>query len=338
MAYTADGVLSQWRTELGLGEYPGGSNRNKVTAWYKLVGPWCDMQTVYEAYQAAGDHGVERNGRFAYTVWHAQWFQRQDRIGRTPKKGALVFYDWAGSRSIGTIDHVGIVEAVHRDGTFTTLEGNLGDRCQRVRRSMAYVVVFGYPNYDGSGKPPASTVDEIIRRGESGPEVLVLQRNLIKLGYKLPKYGADSDFGAETEDALKAFQRDHGLIDDGEYGPLAAAAMKRALGLAPPPKKPTTKPPKPGTKAPKFPLPAGHWFGVESSDRRNHSGYWAADRPYIRQLQQQLKNRGWHIAVTGRYDAATAAIVRAFQADKGLAVDGETGAVTWRAAWEAPVT
>jgi hypothetical protein len=101
---------------------------------------------------------------------------------------------------------------------------------------------------------------------------------------------------------------------------------------------PPAKPPKPGVKAPKFPLPSGHWFGPESSDPHNHSGFWAADRPHIRQLQERLRARGWSIAVTGWYDAAMVAVVRKFQGEKGLHVDGLTGRDTWRTAWESPIT
>jgi peptidoglycan hydrolase-like protein with peptidoglycan-binding domain len=325
MAYTANAVLAQARTELGLGESPAGSDRNKVTAWYGLVGAWCDMFTVYETYQAAGQHGVHRNGRFAYTVWHAQWFQRNGRFGRSPRKGALVFYDWAGSRSIGAIDHVGFVEAVHSDGTFTTIEGNLGDRCQRVRRSMAYVVGFGYPNYDGSGKPPATSVDEILRRGEVGPKVLVLQRNLLKLGHKLPRFGADGDFGAETETAVKRFQHDHGLTEDGEYGPKTAAAMKKALGLAPPPKKPAPKESEPAGKAPPWP---GRIITQPPVMRGNDVLAW----------QRQMRRRGWRLEADRVYGPASEAVCRQFQAQKKLGIDGVVGPRTWAAAWTAPIT
>ena len=37
-------------------------------------------------------------------------------------------------------------------------------------------------------------------------------------GYKLPQYGADGSFAAETEKAVKKFQSDHGLSVDGIVG------------------------------------------------------------------------------------------------------------------------
>lgn len=106
-----------------------------------------------------------------------------------------------------------------------------------------------------------------------------------------------------------------------------------ATAVAPPPK------PKPKTrKAPEFPLKPGHWYGPESRDRRNHSGYYARDRAGIRQLQQRLKDRGWRINVDGRYGTATRDVVRSFQREKRLRVDGAVGAQTWAALWESPIT
>ena len=40
----------------------------------------------------------------------------------------------------------------------------------------------------------------------------------MKKGYALPKYGADGSFGAETLNAVKNFQKDHGLTVDGIVG------------------------------------------------------------------------------------------------------------------------
>lgn len=45
-------------------------------------------------------------------------------------------------------------------------------------------------------------------KGMQGPEIQYLQSNLIMLGYSLPKYGADGDYGEETATAVRAFQKD----------------------------------------------------------------------------------------------------------------------------------
>lgn len=57
-----------------------------------------------------------------------------------------------------------------------------------------------------------------LRKGNKGGLVTMLQKKLMELGYSLPKYGADGDFGAETEKAVKAFQKAHGLTQDGVVG------------------------------------------------------------------------------------------------------------------------
>lgn len=89
--------------------------------------------------------------------------------------------------------------------------------------------------------------------------------------------------------------------------------------------KPSPKPsPKPKPKRRPFPLPKGHWFGVESRDNRNHSGYWTADRPHIRVLQAALG-----VAVDGIYGPRTRAAVVAYQKRHGLRVDGGAGAEVW---------
>lgn len=81
-------------------------------------------------------------------------------------------------------------------------------------------------------EPPAEPkpdTQRILKRGMTGEDVKAMQAGLMYLGYKLPRYGADGDFGAETEAALKAFQRGNGLDADGEFGQLTRAAMVKAL-------------------------------------------------------------------------------------------------------------
>lgn len=58
-----------------------------------------------------------------------------------------------------------------------------------------------------------------LRKGSTGPYVTLAQTELINRGYDLGKWGADGQFGAQTEKAVKAFQKDHGLKADGIIGP-----------------------------------------------------------------------------------------------------------------------
>jgi peptidoglycan hydrolase-like protein with peptidoglycan-binding domain len=51
-----------------------------------------------------------------------------------------------------------------------------------------------------------------------------LQTALNRLGFSCGE--ADGDFGPKTEDAVKRFQKAHGLDADGEFGPFSYAALK----------------------------------------------------------------------------------------------------------------
>lgn len=68
-----------------------------------------------------------------------------------------------------------------------------------------------------------------IRIGSKGEHVQYAQRLLIDLGYDLRRFGADGSFGAETEAAVKAFQKDHKLTADGVIGPKTWNALENAV-------------------------------------------------------------------------------------------------------------
>ena len=64
-----------------------------------------------------------------------------------------------------------------------------------------------------------------IRKGQQGLAVKVMQRFLKARGAKLEKHGCDGQCGAETVEALKAYQTTHGLTVDGVCGPLTWASL-----------------------------------------------------------------------------------------------------------------
>ncbi|MGD2351923.1 N-acetylmuramoyl-L-alanine amidase [Bacillus subtilis] len=57
-----------------------------------------------------------------------------------------------------------------------------------------------------------------LSKGDTGAAVKELQEDLIKLGYKLPKYGADGSYGDETVQAVKKLQKDNKIAVDGLAG------------------------------------------------------------------------------------------------------------------------
>jgi hypothetical protein len=134
-----------------LGYHETASGYTKFGAWYgKHVGhgsfysdaAWCDMFLAWAADKA----GVEDwAGEFASTPDHASWFQKHHAWGHHAEPGAIVFFSFSGGKSIGSIEHVGIVEKVHGD-KLTTIEANHNDQLGRVERDISQVVGFGYPS------------------------------------------------------------------------------------------------------------------------------------------------------------------------------------------------
>lgn len=131
-------------------------------------------------------------------------------------------------------------------------------------------------------------------------------------------------------------------------GAPAKPAPSGGGGSKPAPSKPKPAPkPKPG-KAPAFPLPADWYFGPENGPAESVSGkhankYGTVDelRKMLWRWQQRMEDRGWSFPTYGSdgiYGDETRDVVRRFQAEKGLHVDGLIGPATWAAAWTEPVT
>ncbi len=145
----AQDLLAVVRPELGYREK--GGQRTKFGEWYAenvdrdpvyKNAPWCDMFIAWAADKAGVRDYV---GTFAWTPSHARWFERQGAWSDRPEPGALVFFDWSGSKNIKKIDHVGIVERVEGDRVHT-IEGNV-DRVwlKRKVRDESKVVGYGLP-------------------------------------------------------------------------------------------------------------------------------------------------------------------------------------------------
>jgi hypothetical protein len=71
--------------------------------------------------------------------------------------------------------------------------------------------------------PKLSVLTRVLRRRSIGDDVTALQKALEARGF--PTGGVDSDFGVNTERAVKAFQLKAGLTVDGEVGPDTWAAL-----------------------------------------------------------------------------------------------------------------
>ena len=92
-----------------------------------------------------------------------------------------------------------------------------------------------YFDYGEAADAPAAPAEEdalgdrVLKKGTRGEDVRKLQKILISLNYALPKYGADGEFGSETEAALRKLQAALGVSADGIYGANTHAALMKFI-------------------------------------------------------------------------------------------------------------
>lgn len=111
--------------------------------------------------------------------------------------------------------------------------------------------------------------------------------------------------------------------------------------------KPPAKANPPGPRHP-FPLPAGYYFGTNDGSRYSVSGRYGrvfrgrADRSWLQEFGSQMARRGWSVGRgkkwlpsgnDGYFGPEYAALVKAFQNDRGLTADAKLGKRTWDAAF-----
>lgn len=107
-----------------------------------------------------------------------------------------------------------------------------------VKEGSHTVMVLG----NGTGAPAdyvqegAATVYYSVRlpmltKGMKGDTVKVMQYLLLAKGYELPKFGADGDYGAETENALLLFQEDMNIKPDAKCGAVTWSALLGLTGV-----------------------------------------------------------------------------------------------------------
>jgi peptidoglycan hydrolase-like protein with peptidoglycan-binding domain len=117
-----------------------------------------------------------------------------------------------------------------------------------------------------------------------------LQELLCAQGFNLK---VDGEFGSVTEDAVAAYQRQHGLRVDGIVGVKTWIALKTTV--------------QPGTRI----------------LREGHTG---AD---VRYLQGMLQIQGYDVPWSGRFDVSTQQAVIAFQQRHKLKPSGLVDFITW---------
>lgn len=125
-------------------------------------------------------------------------------IANMPNVVCLVFMASGEKKS-----HVGIHIG---NGQIIECSGTVKRNSTSNKRWTHYAVPKGM-----DGKVP-TTDKPTLRKGATGEYVTLLQTMLIQRGYSVGATGADGKFGTNTFNAVKAFQRDNGLVVDGVVG------------------------------------------------------------------------------------------------------------------------
>lgn len=140
-----------------------------------------------------------------------------------------------------------------------------------------------------------------LRKGYTGDDVKSVQSRLQELGYYTGSL--DGKYGSGTMAAVKAFQANNGLTQDGLAGSSTFAKLFSTSAVG-----------------------AGSSGSTPAPDTTDYPTLRSGDTgAAVTQMQQALVNLKYTLSVTGSYDAATKEAVVAFQQRNQLSVDGVAG-------------
>ena len=178
---TAAQIIDIARAEIGVTEYPAGSNRTKYGEEYGLNGePWC-MIFVWWAFRQAGASALFFDGgRCAGCTTFMRWAKYKNQwVTGNYQPGDIVLYQFD---SDDYADHVGIVEYNNGDSV-VAIEGNTSSYGSQdnggavLRKLRPYSVILGAyrPDYDGGTTTTTGGFDmaklKYIQKGSIGAQV-----------------------------------------------------------------------------------------------------------------------------------------------------------------------
>ena len=218
-----------------------------------------------------------------------------------------------GMKQWGTVDRA-------REGlnALQILRYYYGNRVQLVTTNNIAAIPSSYP-----GSP--------LRRGSTGTNVRILQKQLSRIAKDYPSFGKPAvtgTFDEATENSVKKFQKQFGLTADGIVGKATWYKISYVYVSVKDLAELTSE----GETAEGI-QSAGGWPGTVL--RRGSTGssveqvqFWLSD---LAQFDSSLVR----VSVDGSYGAATERAVRAFQRKQNLTADGVVGQTTWNALYAA---
>ena len=224
-------------------KYAENKDLQTMYGWKPQNQPWCDVfvdsafiacfgleNACRMTYQPVGEGSALCRQSAQYYKDHGAWYSR-------PEIGDQIFFLVNGG-----INHTGIVVSVE-GGSVHTVEGNSSDKVAERVYSVNDSKIAGYgrplwtvvegedisaPAEDGKKADEQRTYKltmPYLQVGSFGDAVWTVQTLLQAHNISCGSYGADMDFGADTEQAVREFQRKHGLRADGVIGPETGAAL-----------------------------------------------------------------------------------------------------------------
>ena len=157
------------------------------------------------------------------------------------------------------------------------------------------------PTPISGGGYDTSLYTRTLRSGYTGSDVTALQYRLSELNYPI---SVTNVYDEQTMNAVKLFQKLHGLTQDGLAGTKTFSAMYSATVLS---------------------------YSSEVSGYTTMHIYYetdTADSATVTRMQQALSGLGYRVNVTGRFDELTHNAVQQFQLRNGLTVTGAADAST----------
>lgn len=220
-------------------------------AWCDVFVDWCFVKAVGEnrALELLCQYKGSCGAGCGFSL---NYYKEKGQFYTNPKIGDQIFF-CSGSEISHTglvynVDNSRVYTIEGNTSDVNYVDGNGGKVCKKSYPLNAnYIKGYGRPKYNEELVPqptPTYTHEQFVKDvqkaigakidGIPGPETLsktvtisksknrrhavvkAVQKYLISLGYSLPKFGADGDFGNETDKAIKKYQVNNGCVADGE--------------------------------------------------------------------------------------------------------------------------
>lgn len=164
-----------------------------------------------------------------YRVTDAAYAALIELVADICKRNGIKKLVWSTNKTERMNHMNGCNMTVHRDYANKSCPGDYlynlhGDIADKVNAKLGVVTHYATATVDTNAAVNTGVVKTVstglpqIKKGSYGPAIRALQILLIGNGYSCGSAGPDGDFGTDTDSAVRKFQKDKGLYQDGIVG------------------------------------------------------------------------------------------------------------------------